>query len=132
MKTTLHSSCALLAGALLILTTSIADARAAYGSYSGSRGGSAVVTPRGAAVQGPNGGTAARSRYGGAAAVGPNGGVAVRAPVAAVRPLPGGYIRTVPAGYRTVVYGGYNCMFVGGIYYRAVMYQGSTVYVVVK
>lgn len=43
-----------------------------------------------------------------------------------------GYLRTVPAGYSTVVYGGYSCYFVGGVYYRAVMYQGATVYVVVN
>jgi hypothetical protein len=28
-------------------------------------------------------------------------------------------------------YGGYNCFFVGGIYYRPVIYEGATVYVVV-
>ncbi len=38
--------------------------------------------------------------------------------------LPAGCIRVVPAGY--------TCRYVGGIYYRPVMYQGSTVYVVVR
>lgn len=57
-------------------------------------------------------------------------GVGVGAPGAGV--LPAGYIRTVPVGYTTVVYRGYSCRYVGGVYYRAVMYQGSTVYVVVK
>ncbi len=107
----------------------------------GANGRTAAATPRGAAVAGPNGaavsgrygaaavgpnGAAVSGRYG-AAAVGPNGGVAV-----AARPLPTGYIRTVPSGYRPVVYRGYNCYFVGGIYYRAVFYQGATVYVIVS
>jgi hypothetical protein len=156
MKTMLIPSRALLACAALILTVPHADARV-YGVsassagrgtvYHGSGGGSAYVGPRGAVAQGPNGNVAAANRYGGAvaagpngavargahggvAAVGPNGGVVAARPVAA--PLPAGYIRTVPVGYRPVYYGGYNCMFVGGIYYRPVMYQGATVYVVVR
>jgi len=48
-----------------------------------------------------------------------------------VAPLPHGYIRVVPTGYTRVVYGGYNCYFVGGVYYRSVIYQGETVFVVV-
>ncbi len=60
------------------------------------------------------------------AAAGPNRVVVAR------RPLPAGYIRTVPVGYRTVAYRGYSCMFVGGVYYRPVMYEGATVYVVVN
>jgi hypothetical protein len=56
----------------------------------------------------------------------------VRTGGAVVAPLPAGYIRTVPYGYSTVYYGGYNCMYVGGVYYRPVMYQGTTVYVVVR
>ena len=170
MKTTLHYSRALLAGAALLITTSISDARS-YGvssssagrgtEYTTSRGGSAYVGPRGVAAEGANGrsaaatqrgavatgpnGTAAAGRYGGAAAVTDNGAVYTKqsAAVVATRPvaastavvgaaLPAGYIRTVPTGYTTVVYGGYNCYFVGGVYYRAVMYQGATVYVVVN
>lgn len=154
MNTRLLTSRALFAAAAMLLTATLADARS-YGvstSSAGrgtkvttSRGGEAYVGPRGvaaqgaggttavagrrgAAVAGPNGGAAAAGRYG-AAAVGPNGGVAVAArPV----PLPGGYIRTVPVGYTTVVYGGYSCRYVGGIYYRPVIYQGATVYVVVN
>jgi hypothetical protein len=39
---------------------------------------------------------------------------------------------TLPAGYIRVVPTGYTCRYVGGIDYRPVMYQGSTVYVVVR
>jgi hypothetical protein len=143
MKTMLIPCRALLACAALILTVSHADARA-YGVsatrtgrgtvYHGSGGGSAYVGPRGAVAQGPNGNVAAANRYGGAAVAGPNGAVVRGGGGAAVvaRPLPSGYVRVVPAGYRPVYYGGYNCMFVGGVYYRPVMYQGSTVYVVVR
>jgi hypothetical protein len=142
MKTTLRSSHLLLGCAALLLTASFAEARV-YGVsassagrgtvYHGSGGGSAYVGPRGAVAQGPNGNVAAANRYGGAVAVGPNG-AAYRPP--AYRPpattLPAGYIRVVPSGYRTVYYGGYNCCFVGGIYYRPIMYQGTSVYIVVK
>ena len=154
MKATLHYSHALLAGATLLLTASIAEARA-YGvssssagrgtKYTSSRGGSAYVGPHGAAAQGANGRTAAATRngaaypgpnaagvatrHGGGAAVTQNGNVYTR-PVTTT--LPAGYIRTVPAGYTTVVYGGYRCRYIGGIYYRPVMYQGTTVYVVVR
>ena len=172
MKTTLHNSRALLAGAALLLTATLADARD-YGvssssagrgtKYETERGGTAYVGPRGVAAEGAKGNKAAAGRYGGAAYSGPTragavnryggatavtndgdvyrrGGGAVPAtrPVAVsstavvAAPLPAGYIRVVPAGYRMVVYGGYNCYFVGGVYYRAVMYQGTTVYVVVK
>lgn len=144
MKTMLIPLRALLAGATLILTVSHADARA-YGVsassagrgtvYHGSGGGSAYVGPRGAVAQGPNGNVAAANRYGGAAVAGPSGAV-VRGggggAAVVARPLPSGYVRVVPTGYRPVYYGGYNCMFVGGIYYRPVIYQGSTVYVVVR
>jgi hypothetical protein len=137
------STRALLACAALILTVSHAAARA-YGVsasragrgtvYHGSGGGSAYVGPRGAVAQGPNGNVAAANRYGGAVVAGPNGAVARTGygGAAVVAPLPVGYVRTVPYGYRTVYYGGYNCMFVGGVYYRPVMYQGTTVYVVVR
>ncbi len=143
MKNLLIPSRALLACAALFLTVSYADARA-YGVsasragrgtvYHGSGGGSAYVGPRGAVAQGPNGNVAAANRYGGAVAAGPNGAVARTGyrGAAVVAPLPAGYIRTVPYGYSTVYYGGYNCMYVGGIYYRPVMYQGTTVYVVVR
>lgn len=147
MKTTLRITHVLLGSVALLLTASFAEARV-YGVsassagrgtvYHGSGGGSAYVGPRGAVAQGPNGNVAAAGRYGGAAAAGPNGAV-YRPPATtlpAYRPpattLPAGYIRVVPSGYRTVYYGGYNCCFVGGIYYRPILYQGATVYVVVK
>lgn len=177
MKTTLHISRALLAGAALILTASIAEAGRSYGGVSSSsagrgtkytteRGGTAYVGPRGVAVEGSQGNKAAAGRYGGAAYSGPNsagavnryggatavtnsgdvyrrGGGVAAAPVYPARypaanttvvatTLPAGYIRVVPTGYTTVVYGGYSCRYVGGVYYRPVMYQGSTVYVVVR
>ncbi|MES2661290.1 MAG: hypothetical protein V4689_21905 [Verrucomicrobiota bacterium] len=153
MKTTPSSSRPLIAGAVLLISIISADARsfgvssssAGRGTvYNTSRGGRAYVGPRGVAAQGADGrsavatergaayagpnGAAAAGRYGGAAAV-TNNGAYYRPPAAA---LPSGYIRTVPTGYTAVVYGGYNCYYVGGIYYRAVMYQGSTVYVVVN
>jgi len=123
------------------------------------RGGTAYVGPRGAAVDTAGGTKAAAGARGaaysgdnvnaaagrrGAAYSGPNSsGVATRRVTAvegpnnsavAVRPapLPAGYIRTVPAGYRNVAYKGYNCLYVGGVYYRAVIYGGETVYVVVR
>lgn len=110
MKTKFYSIKALLLAAALLLTASIADARV-YGVAAG---------PQRAVVSGPRG----------VAAVGPNGAAAVRRPVATT--LPAGYRRSVPAGYRTVAYRGYNCRFVGGVYYRPVIYGGSTVYVVVS
>lgn len=168
MKTNLHPIRALLAGAAMLLTATIADARC-YGvssssagrgtTYTTSRGGTAYVGPHGAAAQGANGRTAAATQNG-AAYVGPNGAAATtryggsaavtsygavyrppattlpapvyRPPVVVTAPLPSGYIRVVPTGYTTVYYGGYNCSYVGGIYYRPVMYQGATVYVVVR
>jgi hypothetical protein len=45
--------------------------------------------------------------------------------------LPHGYYAAVPAGYVTRTYMGYSCRYVGGVYYRPVMYQGATVWVIV-
>ncbi len=172
MKAILHYSRALLAGATLLLTATLAEARD-YGiskssagrgtKYTTERGGTAYVGPRGVAAEGAGGNKIAANRYGGAAYSGPNsagavnryggatavtnngevyrrGGGAVPAPrrvavsstAVVVAPLPVGFIRTVPVGYTTVVYGGYTCRYVGGIYYRPVMYQGTTVYIVVR
>jgi len=123
--------------------------------YTSERGGTAYVGPRGVAAEGSRGNRAAVSRSGGAVYSGPNssgvinryggatavtssGDVYRRSPNTAtvttrrVTTLPNGYVRVVPAGYRTVVYRGYNCRYVGGVYYRPVMYQGTTVYVVVN
>jgi hypothetical protein len=57
-------------------------------------------------------------------------GIGVGAP--GVGALPYGYHAAVPAAYATVVYAGYSCRYVGGVYYRAVTYQGQTVWVVVQ
>ena len=163
MKTTLHDSRVLLAGAALLLTVTLSEARS-YGvssssagrgtKYTTERGGTAYVGPRGVAAEGANGNKAAANRYGGAAYSGPNsagavnryggatavtnsgdvyrrGGGVAAAPVHPAA-FPAGYIRTVPVGYTTVVYGGYSCRYVAGVYYRPVIYQGSTVYVVVR
>lgn len=119
MKSLIRSSRLLLAVAVTLLpvfASPVAEARSAYG----------VAGPRGAAVVGPDRAAAVTRR--GVAVAGPNGAAVVRRPVA---PLPRGYVSVVPAGYRTVVYRGYNCRFVGGVYYRPVMYQGTTVYVIV-
>ncbi len=155
MKAILHYSRALLAGATLLLTATLAEARD-YGvskssagrgtKYTTERGGTAYVGPRGVAAKGAGGNKIAANRYGGATAVTNNGKVyrrgggavpatrrvAVSSTAVVVAPLPVGFIRTVPVGYTTVVYGGYTCRYVGGIYYRPVMYQGTTVYIVVR
>ncbi|MGH9550339.1 MAG: hypothetical protein ACRD3W_13235 [Terriglobales bacterium] len=64
----------------------------------------------------------------GARGVGVAPGVGVGAPGIGV--LPHGYYAAVPAGYATVACGAYTCRFVAGVYYRPVMYQGRTVWVV--
>ena len=116
---------AVVAVALLLLASPAAEARSTYG----------VAGPRGAAVVGNDRAVAVTRR--GVAVAGPNGVAVTRRPVAVaprpvvVAPLPVGYIRVVPAGYRTVVYRGYPCRYVGGVYYRPVMYQGTTVYVTI-
>lgn len=116
---------AFIAVTLLLLANPAAEARSTYG----------VAGPRGAAVVGPDRAVAVTRR--GVAVAGPQGTAVARRPVAVaprpvvVAPLPVGYIRVVPAGYRTVVYRGYPCRYVGGVYYRPVMYQGTTVYVTI-
>lgn len=116
---------AFLALTLLLLASPAAEARSTYG----------VAGPRGAAVVGPDRTVAVTRR--GVAVAGPQGTAVARRPVAVaprpvvVAPLPVGYIRVVPTGYRTVVYRGYPCRYVGGVYYRPVMYQGTTVYVTI-
>jgi hypothetical protein len=66
----------------------------------------------------------------GARGVGIAPGVGVGAP--GVGALPYGYHAAVPAGYATVAYAGYTCRYAAGVYYRAVTYQGQTVWVVVE
>jgi hypothetical protein len=116
---------AFIAVTLLLLASPASEARSTYG----------VAGPRGAAVVGNDRAVAVTRR--GVAVAGPNGVAVTRRPVAVaprpvvVAPLPVGYIRVVPAGYRTVVYRGYPCRYVGGVYYRPVMYQGTTVYVTI-
>jgi hypothetical protein len=130
---------AVVAVALLLLASPAAEARSTYG-VAGPRGAAVVgndravaVTRRGVAVAGPNGVAVARRGV----AVAPRAVVVTPGPIVVaprpivVAPLPVGYIRVVPAGYRTVVYRGYTCQYVGGVYYRPVMYQGTTVYVTI-
>jgi hypothetical protein len=130
---------AVVAVALLLLASPAAEARSTYG-VAGPRGAAVVgndravaVTRRGVAVAGPNGVAVARRGV----AVAPRAVVVTPSPIVVaprpivVAPLPVGYIRVVPAGYRTVVYRGYTCQYVGGVYYRPVMYQGTTVYVTI-
>lgn len=146
MKTNHYYPRALLAGAALLLTATLADTRE-FGFSTSSvgrgtkieteRGGTAYVGPRGFAAESAGGQKAAAGRRGRVAVTDSGDVYARRNPAAVVTrpvaaPLPAGYIRVVPAGYTTVVYRGYTCRYVGGVYYRPVMYQGSTVYVVVK
>ena len=134
MKTQFQASAVLLTGAVFFLTASFAEARV-YGVASGPHR-TVVSGRRGVAVSGPNGSAAVRR---GPAVVAPRPVVVAPRPVVvAPRPvvvaptvLPRGYVRVVPAGYRTVVHRGYNCRFVGGVYYRPVLYGGTTVYVTV-
>jgi hypothetical protein len=123
MKTNFQAVTVLLTGAVLFLTASFAEARV-YGVASGPHR-TVVSGPRGVAVAGPNGAGAVRRRP---VVVAPRPVVVAPRPVV-VAPLPRGYVRVVPTGYRTVFYRGYNCRFVGGVYYRPVLYGGSTVYV---
>lgn len=132
MKPTTLPPPAFLAVTLLLLASPAAEARSTYG-VAGPRGAAVVgpdravaVTRRGVAVAGPQGTAVARRGV----AVAPRAVVVAPRPVV-VAPLPVGYIRVVPAGYRTVVYRGYPCRYVGGVYYRPVMYQGTTVYVTI-
>jgi hypothetical protein len=130
---------AFIAVTLLLLASPASEARSTYG-VAGPRGAAVVgndravaVTRRGVAVAGPNGVAVARRGV----AVAPRAVVVTPGPIVVaprpivVAPLPVGYIRVVPAGYRTVVYRGYTCQYVGGVYYRPVMYQGTTVYVTI-
>jgi hypothetical protein len=118
MNTFLTSRAFLTASALLILAAAT-EAREVYG----------VSGRRGAAVVGEDRAAVATRR--GVAVSGPNGTAVARRPGPVARPLPRGYIHTVPVGYRRVAYRGYQCYYVGGVYYRAVMYEGTTVYIVV-
>ena len=122
MKTNFLSTLALLIGAGLFLTASLAEARV-YG---------VAVGPRRTVVSGPRGVAVARRPLPPPrpVVVAPRPVVVAPRPVV-VAPLPRGYIRTVPAGYTVVRYRGYNCRFYGGVYYRPVLYQGTTVYVTV-
>jgi hypothetical protein len=94
---------------------------------SASAGVYGVAGPRGAAVVATRPAVVAPRPV----VVAPRPVVVAPRPVVVAPVLPAGYVRVVPAGYRTVMYGGYNCRYVGGVYYRPVMYQGTSVWVVV-
>lgn len=100
-----------------VLFQPVMSASAGVYGVAGPRGG-AVVATRPAVVARP-------------VVVAPRPVVVAPRPAVVAPVLPAGYVRVVPAGYRTVVYRGYNCRFVGGVYYRPVMYQGTSVWVVV-
>lgn len=100
-----------------VLFHSVLSVPAGVYGVAGPRGG-AVVATRPAVVARP-------------VVVAPRPVVVAPRPVVVAPVLPSGYVRVVPAGYRTVMYRGYNCRFVGGVYYRPVMYQGTSVWVVV-
>jgi hypothetical protein len=139
-----------LAIAALILASCAAHARdygvsgrsAGRGAvYSDNRGGSAYVGPRGVAVQGADGRTAVATDRG-AAIYGDNravyatgygaatyAGSAVVTTGTTAAPLPAGYITDIPPNAPTFIISGTTCYFINGIYYHAVFYAGSTVYV---
>jgi len=93
-------------------------------------------------VKGPNGNVAAASKTtvvagGGTASkstvVVAGGATASKTTVVvAGGALPHGYIAVLPGGYRAVTISGVRYYSGGGIYYRPQMYQGRTVYVVVR
>ena len=149
MKRTLISSWALLAGAAVCFTASLAEARnfgvssQSYGrgtKYTTERGGTAYVGPRGvagesaggrygaatargAAVGGPNA-AAVSGRYG-AAAVGQNGAAVARYGAGyAVRPVAAA--AALPGGYLRAVPAGYTAAVYGGyncLYVGGVYYR---------
>lgn len=154
----IHLTSSLLASVVGLALISTAGARefgvstSSYGrgtKVETERGGTAYVGPRGVAAEGAGGkkyaagrrgaaysgehSAGATTRYGSAVVTDSGAAYARRYPAAPVAaPLPAGYIRTVPTGYTRVVYRGYNCYHVGGVYYRPVIYGGTTVYVVVQ
>ncbi len=80
-------------------------------------------------VRGPNGNVAAASKT----TVVTGGGTATKTTVVAGgSTLPHGYIAVLPGGYHVVTVSGVRYYTVGGVYYRPQMYQGRTVYVVVR
>jgi hypothetical protein len=80
-------------------------------------------------VRGPNGNVAAASKT----TVVTGGGTATKTTVVTGgSTLPHGYIAVLPGGYHAVTVSGVRYYSVGGVYYRPQMYQGHTVYVVVR
>ncbi|MFN5960227.1 MAG: hypothetical protein ACK5CW_01950 [Verrucomicrobiota bacterium] len=107
-----------------VLFHSVLSVPAGVYGVAGPRGG-AVVATRPAVVARP---VVVAPRP---VVVAPRPVVVAPRPVVVAPVLPSGYVHVVPAGYRTMMYRGYNCRFVGGVYYRPVMYQGTSVWVVV-
>jgi len=103
-------------GAVLLPSVSIARAQV----YGVAKKTTVVSTPHG---------TAAVSKT----TVVTGGGTATKTTVVTTGGgLPHGYIAVLPGGYRAVTVSGVRYYSVGGIYYRPQMYQGRTVYVVVR
>jgi hypothetical protein len=109
-----------------VLFHSVLSVPAGVYGVAGPRGG-AVVATRPAVVVAPRPVVVAPRPV----VVAPRPVVVAPRPVVVAPVLPSGYVHVVPAGYRTMMYRGYNCRFVGGVYYRPVMYQGTSVWVVV-
>jgi len=104
-------------GAVLLGSVSIARAQV-YG-----------VAKSTTVVRGPNGNVAAASKT----TVVTGGGTATKTTVVTGgSTLPHGYIAVLPGGYHAVTVSGVRYYTVGGVYYRPQMYQGHTVYVVVR
>ncbi|MGC1448822.1 MAG: hypothetical protein WA830_02180 [Candidatus Sulfotelmatobacter sp.] len=101
-----------------VLLTSVSIARAQV--YGVAKKTTVVSTPHG---------TAAVSKT----TVVTGGGTATKTTVVTTgNTLPHGYIAVLPGGYHAVYVSGVRYYTVGGVYYRPQMYQGHTVYVVVR
>ncbi|HSI83289.1 MAG: hypothetical protein ACAI35_18640 [Candidatus Methylacidiphilales bacterium] len=101
-------------------------------TYNTSNGGKAYVGPNGAAAKGPNGNTGAVVNNGNGNNYQGSGTYVKTTTVRYNSSYPQGYYTSVPPGYQRVYYGGYQCYYVGGVYYRSVVSQGTTVFIVVK
>ena len=103
-------------GAVLLLSVPVARAQV----YGVAKKTTVVSTPHG---------TAAVSKT---TVVGAGGTASKTTVVTTGGALPHGYIAVLPGGYHAVTVSGVRYYTVGGVYYRPQMYQGNTVYVVVR
>lgn len=133
IETSAAAKANILCRVLAIATLAMLPAGQALSRPGAGVGGAASGGARGAGIGGAGAGPGHVGGAAGGAGFGARGvGVAPGAGIGSpgVGVLPRGYYAAVPAG-RTVVYRGYTCRYVNGVYYRPVMYQGYTVWVVV-